>query len=102
MEGEALLNDASAVTLYTSEEVWGLDTAGLGRRCVSIIKPCEWRSTHGSPQPGNPWLCLSPLDGPSSLPCALAVFLHILEQSSPDDLPSVPSQIWPIIRDILK
>ncbi|KAL4430847.1 hypothetical protein ABPG75_006103 [Micractinium tetrahymenae] len=47
MEGEALLNDASAVTLYT-------------------------------------------------------VFLHILERSSPDDMPSVPSQIWPIIRDILK
>lgn len=47
MEGEALLNDASAVTLYT-------------------------------------------------------VFLHILMASSPDNMPSVPSQIWPIIRDILK
>ncbi|KAI7841566.1 hypothetical protein COHA_004736 [Chlorella ohadii] len=47
MEGEALLNDASAVTLYT-------------------------------------------------------VFLEILMHSSTYGIPSVPSQIWPIIRDILK
>jgi NhaP-type Na+/H+ or K+/H+ antiporter len=47
MEGEALLNDASAVTLYT-------------------------------------------------------VFLEILVHSASSGIPSVPSQIWPIIRDILK
>ena len=48
MEGEALLNDASAVTLYT-------------------------------------------------------VFLHILKEASVTNvMPSVPSQIWPIIKEILR
>lgn len=43
-------------------------------------------------------LSLSPL-GPFLL---AAVFLEILMHSSTYGIPSVPSQIWPIIRDILK
>jgi hypothetical protein len=40
---------------------------------------------------------------PACLPaCLPAVFLHIMLDSSPDNIPSVPSQIWPIFREIFK
>lgn len=47
-------------------------------------------------------MCVTCCDGwAACLPCP-AVFLEILVHGSSYGVPSVPSQIWPIIRDILK
>lgn len=40
--------------------------------------------------------------GWAACPSCPAVFLEILVHDSSYSVPSVPSQIWPIIRDILK
>jgi len=76
--------------------------------CVHLRAPplmCPWGSVPHTQRRPSVWLPL-PLLMPTSyapFPRVLtAVFLHIMRSSSPDDIPSVPSQIWPIIRDILK
>ena len=87
-EGEALLNDASAVTLYTGEAQRG---EGLGRGSAGC-----------GHQMGRGWRHLARQPPLLSSPAAPAVFLHILMASASEGIPSVPSEIWPIIRDILK
>ena len=51
----------------------------------------------------DPLPCRLPCPGPLPPPRpAPAVFLHILMSAGEHGIPSVPSEIWPIIRDILK
>lgn len=87
MEGEALLNDASAVTLYTGGRRW----------LVWAVTPSGWslRRAHGF---------LTPSASLSLAPPLPAVFLHILlsTNESGGAIPSVTSELWPIVRDILK
>ena len=83
MEGEALLNDASAVTLYTGEETRCL---AAGRLLLELLLlPLQSTFTHHL-TPSSPG----------------AVFLEILMHSASSGIPSVPSEIWPIVKEILK